>query len=961
MRLKLFCYIRHIARVIAVVSAGSLLHPLTASAQSNATDGAIDGFVRDASAGLIPGATVLATSVRTGLVSSTTTSDAGYYRFPLLQVGEYEVLVTASGFTEYRQSGIRLSAGQQARVDVVLAVGGASEAVEVKADASMVLSGQAVAGEVLPEQAVRALPITSRNIYNFHLIGPGVKGLPSTGFGTTQYLVGGADRMQWFMDGIDNTSRNGTRQIRLVITTPENVEEMQLMTGTYSAEFGRAAGGVINVITRSGTNQLRGSVLAMKRPSAWIARPPLATTKPEQTWGMVQGNVGGPLLRDRVFLFANYEYNPYTLASPITIAPAAVAALKLSDTDLDGMNGETFHTPSVKVNYKVSDASTGFVRYNRFTNDQPGGGGGLSTASRGNIYKDRMNGIGAQLATVLAPTLLNELRTGFNRRYVRNTPLGSGPADGAQINITGVANFGFNPVAGNESVEASLEFADNLTWTRGAHTFKTGINYQTTGYEATSALGRVFTFGGLPAAGGRAAVSPLDQYLRTVAGDIDPANGRPYTYTQLAQDLGDPTLALRFHFVNLFAQDEWRLRPDFTLNAGVRYQLILFPTLDADAPYELSRSINTDANNIAPRVGFTWLIGSNQKTVVRGGYGMYYDSPGLNLAFNAAQRNGRRLLSYQVQGSDPRAPVYPNLLATADPAFSVVPSIMAFPDDYQIMFAHQASIQLARELAKDLSLTIAYNFWGHRNGPYVRDINVSAPVGQLDDGRPVYAGSAGRPNAAFRAINLVESGGRSDYHGLDLTVRRRFNNGLQFSATYGYAKARSNSDLGGGTVMDPSDVERDWGASNGDLRHTFVAQVSYAPGFTADGIRWINGFQLSATTFYNNGFPINPQAGVDLNNDLVLNDRPLFRARNAVRGPDYYQTDVRLMRRLPLGEDRALELMIESENVFNRLNANCSISGCTGAVVSRESASDFGRITSTRPGRYVQFGARFTF
>jgi outer membrane receptor protein involved in Fe transport len=139
-----------------------------------------------------------------------------------------------------------------------LTIGGASETVHVTADASMVATSQAVAGEVLPEEAVRVLPITSRNVYNFHLVGPGVKGRPSTGFGTTQFVVGGADRMQWYMDGIDNTSRNGSRQIRLVITTPENVEEMQLMTGAYSAEFGRAAGGVINVITRSGTNELRG-------------------------------------------------------------------------------------------------------------------------------------------------------------------------------------------------------------------------------------------------------------------------------------------------------------------------------------------------------------------------------------------------------------------------------------------------------------------------------------------------------------------------------------------------------------------------------------------------------------------------------------------------------------------------------------------------------------------------------
>lgn len=928
-----------------------LLSPLRLLAQSNATDGALDGFVRDPSAASVPSATLIATNIRTGLVTTATANAEGYYRFPLLQVGEYEVLVSAPGFAEYRQTGIRLSAGQQARVDMALTVGGATETVEVRADASMVISSKAVTGEVLPEEAVRALPITSRNVYNFHLIGPGVKGRPSTGFGTTQFVVGGADRMQWYMDGIDNTSRNGSRQIRLVITTPENVEEMQLMTGAYSAEFGRAAGGVINVITRSGTNQFRGSAMGMIRPSSWIATPPLSATRPNQTWNMIQGNVGGPILRDRLFLFANYEFNPYENVSPITITPAAVQALGLPASDLDDTNGETFHTPSVKVNYRLNDANNGFVRYNRFTNRQPGGGSGLSTLSRGNIYKDRMNGIGGQLATVLGSSLLNELRVGFNVRNTWNTPPCEGSATGAQINISNVANFGCNMAAANTGHEASLEFIDNVTATRGAHTFKTGINFQSTVNEPTSGLARVFSFNGLTASGPRGAVTPLDQYLRAVGGEIDPATGRPYTYTQLAQDLGDPAVSLRFQFVNLFAQDEWRVGQNLTLNMGLRYELLMYPTLDANAPYPLSREIGTDTNNIAPRFGLTWIPGESQKTVVRGGYGIYYDSPGLNLATNAAQRS-TRMLSYQVQGTDPRAPVFPNLLATADPSFSIVPSIVAFDEDFQTMYAHNAGLQVSRELTRNLSVSMGYNFWGLRNGPYTHDVNLPEPVSQLEDGRPIYSGAAGRPNTQFRAINLVSSGARSNYHGLDLSVRRRFDSGLQFSFNYGYSRARSNGDLTGGTVMDPSDLDRDLGPNNLDQPHTVSAQWSFAPKLSS-GARFLNGLQFSGTTFYSSGFPFSPGAGADLNNDLVLNDRLPGTGRNSARLPNFLQTDLRVSRRFGLGAARSLDVLIESENLFNRLNAT--------SVVTQQLAADFGRITGTRPGRYVQLGARFSF
>ena len=931
-------------------------------AQSNATDGALDGFVRDPSGASVPAATVIALHLGTNQVRESAVDQAGYFRFPLLQVGDYQLLVSAPGFSDYQRTGIRLSVGTQARVEVVLAVGGATETVTVTADASMVMAGQGASGEVLDAEAVRTLPITSRNVYNFHLIGPGVKGLPSTGFGTTQFLVGGHNRMTWSMDGIDNSQRRTNRQIRLVISTPENVEEMQVLTGAYSAEFGRAAGGVINVISRSGTNAFRGGAMALVRPNEWAARPPLATVKPEQEWWMIQGNAGGPLVRDRVFFFANYEYNPLKAPQPVTINPAAAAAIGLPASDLGNSPfGETFHTPSLKVNFRAGERHSGFVRYNRFTNDQPGAGGGLTTPSRSVSFKDRMYGLGAQLATTFGDGLLNELRVGFNRRAEERAPYGESTPDGANINITGVANFGVNPLSGSTSVEASLQFIDNITWTRGRQSLKAGFDYQTTGYDVTSALARVFTFAGLPAAGGRGAVTPLDQYLNTEAGVTDPATGRPFAYTQLQQELGDPSLDLRFHYLNLFLQDEIRLRSDVTLSAGVRYELIRYPLLDEQAPYELSREVVNDTNNIAPRLGVTWRPGGSDRTAVRAGYGLFYDTTSLGLILNAAQINGRRILSYVVPGTDVRAPEYPSLLSTGQAVFSTPPSITVFPEDFETMFAHQANVSVERQLTDHLLASVGYSFWAHRDAPYSHDTNLGPVVATLADGRPVYTGTANRPDPSFRAINLVESKGRSSYHGLDLTLRQRLSGGVQLSGTYSYAQARSIGDMEGGALMDPSDPERDWGPSPGDVRHTLSAQASVAPEVQDGAFRWLTGFQLSTLVFYNSGFPVNALAGADLNNDLVLNDRVPFRGRNGFTGPDYFQVDLRLSRRFRFTNAASVELMVESENLFNRLNAACSIAGCTSAVVNRDGASDFGRITSTRPGRYVQLGARVLF
>jgi hypothetical protein len=929
-------------------------------AQSNATDAALDGYVRDASGAVITRAAVKARNLQTNVEADAVTNDDGYFRFPLLRIGGYEVRASAPGFADFVQTGIRLTVGQQARIDVTLAVGTAAESVTVTEDAALVAVGEVAQGEVLNERAIRSLPMTSRNVYNFHLLGPGVKGIPSTGFGTTQFTFGGHNRATWTVDGLDNSQRRFNRQIRLVISTPESVEEMQVLSGAYSAEFGRAAGGIINVISRSGSNEFHGSGMGLYRPVETTARAALAARRTNQTWYMAAGNLSGPIIKDKLFFFINDEFNPLRIPQPVTINAAAAQAIGLSASDLaDSPFGETFHTPSGKLNFYLGQKNSGFVRYNRFTNDQPGAGGGLTAISRSLTFEDRMNGGAAQLATVITPNLLNEVRFGVNRRAETRGTYVPGQPNGAHIDITGVANFGVNPAAGSTSVETSTQIIDNISWTKGRHTIKAGIDYQSTNYDIVSALARVFTFGGLTAAGGRPAVTPLDQYLRTVANETDPATGRPYTYTQLRQELGDNALKLRYHFLNLFVQDEYRVRPGLVLNFGLRYELVMNPVLDEQAPYELSRRINNDTNNWAPRIGFSWSPVS--KTVIRGGYGMFFDSPSLNLSLTAAQVNGRRILSYTVPGTDQRAPSFPNLLNAADPNFQTPPNITAFPSDFQVMFGHNASLQVEREIARNLAVNVQYSFWGHRYAPYSRDINLSDPVGTLADGRPVYRGTAGRPDSRFRAINLIESGSNNSYHGLDFTITKRFSQGLQLSTTWSWSHAIADSDLEGGSLMDPSSRARDRGNANADVRHNWVLQGLWTPTFQATPAKWINGFEFSSTVFFNSGYPVNALAGQDLNQDLVLNDRLPFRGRNSFQGPRFFQMDARLTRRIRFVERQSLELIAESENLTNTFNPGCSIAGCTGAVVNRDGAADFGRVTATRPGRVFQFGMRYSF
>ncbi|HWB82752.1 MAG TPA: TonB-dependent receptor [Bryobacteraceae bacterium] len=936
---------------------------IAAHAQSNASDAALEGYVRDPSGAVIAAAKVSVRNLETNIVHATDSGEDGYYRFPLLRVGTYKVTAMATGFKQLDKTGVNLAVGEKARIDFSMQLGASSETINVTADAPIAETGQATIGAVLSKKEVEDLPIASRNVYNYFLLAPGVQGLSSSTFGTTQFTFGGTERSSWNLDGLDNTQRAGNRQIRMVITTPEAVEQVQVLSNGYSAEFGRAAGGQVNLILKSGTNQLHGSGMFLYRFADLQARPSLAAVDPDRTWHDEAFTLGGPIRKDKIFFFGQFENNPYTLPNPITITPANAAALNLPAHDLGNAPfGETYRTSVAKVDYKINDRNTGYLRYNRFTNHQPGNASGLTITDRGNNFDDHMNGGGAQLATILRPNLLNELRGGGIARTQQNEPIGPPDPNGAYTNITGVANIGYNPLAKTYTTETSFQVVDNLTWINGRNTWKGGIDYQHTQFEILKAENRTFTFGGLSAANGRPAVSSLQQYLNTVAGLTDPATGNPFTYTQFQEDGGDPHLTTAFQFINFFLQDEFRVTPRFTLNLGVRYEATLFPELDPDAPFPLSRKIDGDHNDWAPRFGFTWSPFKDSKTVVRGAYGIYYDVPGLSTFYTAAQVNGHRFLSYQIAGTAPDAPVFPNVPELTGSSFVVPPSINAFSPGYHTPYQHQANFQIQREITPDLSLTVGYNFAAMRHGLYSDNINLGAPVSFLADGRPVYGGASARINPSFNQINLIVSGANTNYNALLVDVAKRFGRGLEFTANYTWSHALGNNLGEGGAPEDPSNLQRDYGRLGNDARHTLVFQGLYAPHASQTALRWINGFEVSTTFAYNSGFPINVTSGIDLNNDGVLNDRPLFRGYDDVTGPSMRQLDARLTRAFSFHDRYRLTAILETENLLNSTNASCSTAnGCTGAVISTATAADFGRITSARTSRNVQMGLKFNF
>jgi hypothetical protein len=938
--------------------------PAALFGQANAVDAAVNGYVSDPSRSVIGGAHVTLTNLSTGISQEATTDDKGYYRFPLVPVGTYRLVTAADGFQKNALEGIILSVGQEARLDTSLVVGSTSQAIQVEAGSDILDTGTATIGAVLDRKEIENLPIASRNLFNYLLLAPGVIGMPTSTFSTTQFTFGGTERSQWNLDGLDNTQHGGNRQIRLIIVTPEAVAQTQTLSNGYSSEFGRAAGGQVNVVLKSGSNQFHGSALGQWRPRDLQAIPTLSTVQPNRSWYDEAFTLGGPVVKDKLFFFGQFENNPYTLPNSISITPANAAALGLPSSEIGTAPfGETYRTLVGKLDYTLNAKNSGYVRYARFTNHQPNNDGGLSIVDRGSRYEDHQNGGGVQLATILSSNLLNELRFGTIQRDTADFPVvNSSPAGSVLINISSVANIGFSPLTTTTTTERSTSVLDNLTWTRGRNTMKFGAEFDHELFDNLSATAPTFSFSGLAALNGRPAVSSLNQYLNTVAGAIDPATGQPYTYTYLTTNSGNPEIRLAFNFLNFFAQDEIRVTPNLSLNVGARYEVILFPTFDPLAPYQLSRSVPNDYSDIAPRVGLTWSPGGNRKTVVHAAYGMFYDVPGLSTFYNAAQVNGHRLLSYQVAGNASGAPVFPNVPQLNGGSFQVPPSITAFDQNFHVAYQQQANLQVQRELGANFQLTIGYQFAGLRHGLYYTDINLT-PTGQtLADGRPIFAGTSKRLDPSFGAINLIRSGATANFNGGFITLQKRLAKGLEFTVNYMHSHALDDNIGEGGSVSDPTNIHRDYGNADSNIGHNLVIQGLYQPQFSGHSLHWLNGFELSTITYKNSGFPINVIAGTDLNNDGVVNDRPLFQSRNSRTGRGFSQVSTQAKRYFNVGEHVHLAAFIEAENLLNTNNLNCNTtSGCTGAVVNTANSSDLLRETAAGTSRNVQLGLSLKF
>jgi hypothetical protein len=956
----------------------SVLVAAPAAAQSQAVNGNIEGIVRDTSGAVLPGVTVTVTNVDTGAERVVVTNERGVYRAPLVPLGTYRVRAEVSGFRPVERSGITLSAGQTAQVNVTLEVGGLEEVVEVTADSPVTEPAKVDLGRTIGEEEIRNLPNIARNTFNFALLQPNVTGFENEEFGATRMNANGSQmRTNYQIDGSSATQKDRAG-LRMFQPSEIMVKEVRVTTSGFAPEFGQTTGMVYNAVTPSGTNALSGQASYRFRRNGMAERPRhLAVTapKPELKVDNFTGALGGPIMRDRVHFYGGYErlVNDLSAGRVIAVTPANIAALGLSSEAIG--NGvipavQTVNMFISKVDAQINPNNRMSARWSVFNNTTPENiGGGLNTREIATDFQDRMDSAQAQLISTIGRDKLNELRIAYGRRNNPRVPSGvAGP--GPQINVTGAAVFGGSPTA-TEFRQEYYQVVNNFSLFRGRHSLKAGLDFQFIDDFRQSSVHPTYIFPNVAA------------YLAATSG------ANPFGYTRFTQAIGDPTVSYSQQYFSFFLQDDFRISPAFKLLYGIRYDLFRVPEADPNAPHPGSRSFRVDRNNFGPRVGFAWSVDPEARTIVRASTGLMYEPPLGMFYQDALQESGApRLLTASVTPTQVGAPAFPNTLAGLPPGVTPSRSIRTVNPDFATQYAVLSNVQIERGLTNDLSVAVGYVNSTGRNLPVVLNSNV-VPTGQtLPDGRPIYArtplNAATRVNPDFDTVNEIRSTGRSQYNALTLSMARRMRSGIQAQASYTLARAEDDGILGGRYVVgssdaaalsDPSDQARDHSYTSWNVTHTFVFSGILAPRFSGDGVGTaiLNNNQLGLILQANSGLPFNIRSNLDLNLDGISADRPNGVARNSGRLGNVVNVDARYSRFVPVADGMRLELFAEAKNLFNRLNVRS-----VNSVVATSSAGEplaplptsvcevrmtgaCFPITNTYEARQVQVGFRFTF
>ncbi|MEZ5399844.1 MAG: TonB-dependent receptor [Bryobacteraceae bacterium] len=1005
--------------VAALLSAGAVL------AQSAGNSSELSGAVTDPSGGRIAGASVALRNPLTGFNRSAITNLSGEYRLLLVPPGTYELRVEKQDFRPRLTPGIVLTIGQAATLDVALELGGGLEVIEVSAAPALVESERTSQSNTMQQMFVRDLPIDRRDYLSFTLLAPGVvdsgaladnsdfrvAATPTSGL--SFYGSNGRGNSITVDGGGANDDAGGVRPT----LSQEAVQEFQINRSGYTAELGGASGGVINIVSKGGGNDIHGSAFAFFRHQSLDAGDPFARVleadgslrrvKPDSKRQQAGFSIGGPLLRDRAFYFGAFEALnrdesnvvsvltdrsifgptreqeailarlPTTAAGQLRAAlssPPATIALFEQNSGVTPFSSNDYKG-SLRVDHAASPADQLFLRANfAWSKDTNASARALVGSSRGNDIRYWDNTLAAGWTKILSGALFNDLRVMGN--YNDQTVSSLEPF-GPELNINGFGFFNKDIFLPNVSLTKKLEIRETVSGFRGGHGWKAGamLNLRQDRSDTQTFFGGRFTFGPLPgslvsAALGSTSINALQAFNL----------GLPQFYQQ---GFGDPVVSAVFPYYGFFVQDSWKVSRRLKLDLGLRYDI---DTRKSPLP--------TDKNNFAPRFGFSFDPVGDGRTSLRGGYGIFY-SPiyfQIDYVVNALGLiDGHRQISQvfttiQTAGAASAANIFRTLraqgvIAVPTPSRRIAPEdltqfglaasrtrptppfsvLFENSPDYVNPYSQQASLGIERQVGPDIAIGVSGIYVRTLKIGRARDTNLLAAPVDPQLGIRVWR-TQDFANPLLFQRNVYESTARSFYAGLILEARKRFSRSLSLAANYTFSKATDevtdyNSDF---QAFDQTNLRAERALSAFDQRHKAVVYGVWEA---------LGGVQFSPIFRANSGRPFNLLAGADLNQDRhPTTDRPIGAGRNTGLGHAFYTFDARISKHFPLGDARRLTLLIEGFNLTNHLNY-ASINNTVGPIQGpfnlqgrhdRSPSEPLG-FTSAFDTRRLQLGIRLSF
>jgi hypothetical protein len=970
----------------------ALVFTCASPAFAQITAATISGTVKDETGGVLPGADIVAKNLDTGMSRASVSNGDGAFTLAGLAPGRYEVRVTLQGFNTSAQN-IEVAVAQQAGLNVTLKVGTTQESVTVTASSILVDTRSSALSALVPEKTIEELPLNGRNYINLATLQPGIinftekSGTSSSTRGVQLNINGMGGRSNSFL--IDGANMKGYAGIATVTAADstlgvDTIREFRVVTNAFSADYGRAMGGVISIATKAGSNDFHGSAFEFFRDSKFDARNYFDVGKPPPFKRHQYGfSFGGPVLKNRLFFFGGYERLQEDLGLTLitTVPNAAERAGNVNPAirpylDLYPMpNGADFKDGTAQYIYafnrptrenfgqgradlQVSDKHSVFVRHtiDKARQVLPAG-----TASFPQFRTDSTSNnqfLTVEEKWIVSPALLNTAR--FSNSILQFEQL---PANGLQSPLSffpsapymGLISVGGLSPLGNDGTTPSTNnvtywtYSDDLMYTRGNHLLKTGVlaEHAFTSKQTTTNSRGSYTFANLAAL---MAGTP-SRFQGVLPGSVL-VRERPNT------------------LYGVYFQDDYRVNDRLTLNLGARYETFSVPSekhgFDAYLPDLVTSTstvvggpfVNPSRHDVAPRVGFAWDVSGNGRTAVRGGTGIYYDTDGtFNSSFGIAA-----FTPPFAPTVDQRNPMFPTPAFPASNAPSGTLSLRTLDYHVRQPRAWTYNVNVQRELGANIVATIGYAGSHGYNLVNAIEGNPVVPVVQLD-GSLLFPEGAPRRNQAWTSIDLRTSDGHSTYNSLQAMLQKRSSKGYQVQLSYTLSKtmdntqAQLNVDSVNTSVyaQNPYNPDADWSAAPFDIRHVFAANVTWeVPGARNNPV--LSGWQINSIVSLRSGLPFSPSiflpnwsrdgntSGEDRPNvkpgtspgSLITGDPNHWfdtsaftlqpagtlgnTPRDFLRGPGFANVDLSFVKNQPIGGGTRLQLRLEIFNLFNRAN-----------------------------------------